>query len=239
MRIRRASQYSVLLAAASFALYAAPASAAIIDSPDHTFLTDSATGLDWLDVTTTAGMSFSYVSSQLSAGGQFAGWHYATGDQLNALVSNYSGVAIAAGFYGQVNMEPDHVDGLVTLLGSTLDSYMLANYGVTWDSASGYAEGQGIDYTYGILADAYTPNPDWRRTAIIYDDDRSPFHADLFWGGDYGAVSPADTYGNVGSFLVRDQIAAPVPEPETYAMLLAGLGLIGLTARRRKQKLSA
>jgi hypothetical protein len=28
--------------------------------------------------------------------------------------------------------------------------------------------------------------------------------------------------------------AAPVPEPETYAMLLAGLGLIGAMRRRRK-----
>jgi PEP-CTERM motif len=28
----------------------------------------------------------------------------------------------------------------------------------------------------------------------------------------------------------------PVPEPETYAMLLAGLGLLGFMARRRKQK---
>lgn len=28
---------------------------------------------------------------------------------------------------------------------------------------------------------------------------------------------------------------APVPEPETYAMLLAGLGLVGAIARRRKQ----
>ncbi|HNZ57317.1 MAG TPA: PEP-CTERM sorting domain-containing protein [Methylophilaceae bacterium] len=28
--------------------------------------------------------------------------------------------------------------------------------------------------------------------------------------------------------------ATPVPEPETYAMLLSGLGLIGFTARRRK-----
>ena len=26
----------------------------------------------------------------------------------------------------------------------------------------------------------------------------------------------------------------PVPEPETYAMLLAGLGLVGFIARKRK-----
>jgi hypothetical protein len=32
---------------------------------------------------------------------------------------------------------------------------------------------------------------------------------------------------------------APVPEPETYAMMLAGLGLLGFVARRRKQKETA
>ena len=40
---------------------------------------------------------------------------------------------------------------------------------------------------------------------------------------------------NVGT----DAVAAPVPEPETYAMMLAGLGLLGVVARRRKQKLNA
>ncbi len=34
-------------------------------------------------------------------------------------------------------------------------------------------------------------------------------------------------------------INAPIPEPETYAMLLAGLGLLGWQARRRKLKLAA
>lgn len=29
---------------------------------------------------------------------------------------------------------------------------------------------------------------------------------------------------------------APVPEPETYALMLAGLGLLGVAARRRKSK---
>ena len=33
--------------------------------------------------------------------------------------------------------------------------------------------------------------------------------------------------------------ATPVPEPETYAMILAGLGLMGFMARRRKQNAAA
>jgi hypothetical protein len=41
------------------------------------------------------------------------------------------------------------------------------------------------------------------------------------------------------SILDNVQISAPIPEPETYAMLLAGLGLLGFAARRRKQKEAA
>lgn len=38
-----------------------------------------------------------------------------------------------------------------------------------------------------------------------------------------------------GSYAVT---LAPVPEPESYAMLLAGLGLLGVVARRRKSKIN-
>lgn len=34
-------------------------------------------------------------------------------------------------------------------------------------------------------------------------------------------------------------VAAPIPEPETYAMMLAGLGMLGFMARRRKLKAAA
>lgn len=36
-------------------------------------------------------------------------------------------------------------------------------------------------------------------------------------------------------FLIDSVVTIPIPEPETYAMLLAGLGLIGFSVRRRKQ----
>ena len=35
------------------------------------------------------------------------------------------------------------------------------------------------------------------------------------------------------------QVAAPVPEPETYALMLAGPGLLGVVARRRSKKAAA
>ena len=40
-------------------------------------------------------------------------------------------------------------------------------------------------------------------------------------------------YGNTNTVFTVTNIA-PVPEPETYAMLLAGLGLLGFIARRKK-----
>lgn len=60
----------------------------------------------------------------------------------------------------------------------------------------------------------------------------------------FGNVFPEDGDGSVDWLLNLSglqagdtfTITAAVPEPETYAMLLAGLGLMGFAARRRKQK---
>ncbi|WP_292996568.1 FxDxF family PEP-CTERM protein [Nitrosomonas sp.] len=60
----------------------------------------------------------------------------------------------------------------------------------------------------------------------------------IFWDSSIGAFSTSiiGTFPNQpedGIFLTS-AILTPVPEPETYAMLLAGLGLLGFVVRRRK-----
>jgi len=57
----------------------------------------------------------------------------------------------------------------------------------------------------------------------------------VFAEGDVVFTDPADQIGLIGMTYHVGTVAA-VPEPETYAMLLAGLGLLGFAARRRKQK---
>ena len=68
-----------------------------------------------------------------------------------------------------------------------------------------------------FLNDPFLPNGNWKYTQT--------------WTNVYNS---ADTITASTNFTVN-----AIPEPETYAMMLAGLGLMGFVARRRKQKLAA
>lgn len=54
-------------------------------------------------------------------------------------------------------------------------------------------------------------------------------------GSYYYAVS-GNAFSAGGYAIASSAVAAPVPEPETYAMLAAGLGIIGFVASRRRRQ---
>lgn len=52
----------------------------------------------------------------------------------------------------------------------------------------------------------------------------------------YRAPNSPYSFEILGDINTFEQVAAPVPEPETYAMVLAGLALVGWAARRRRNQ---
>jgi len=53
--------------------------------------------------------------------------------------------------------------------------------------------------------------------------------------GNWISRATQTTTVNYRLYALSETLTVPVPEPETYAMLLAGLGLVGAAVRRRKQ----
>lgn len=218
------------------------AQAAIIDY--NTYFTDTDTGLNWLDVTATVNRSFNDISSQLSVGGEFAGWRYATKNEFNSLLTNWTGIAALDNSRTVTTGTTPSVDGLVELFGSTLDTAWNARFGQTWDSYNGYEEGMGIDFTLGILSETNNPIQGQRQVAAIWDNENNGQSSDFF-NSSHRQVFLDDARIDIGSYLVQGQSssnagsgsdATAVAEPKT--VLLFGLGLLGLYMTRSRKILA-
>ena len=104
--------------------------------------------------------------------------------------------------------------------------------------ASGFIETGG---EAGAGADAVIRRYEFFAYAGVYDENHQ---AKVIKDDVYGDSNPAP--GDIGGYLGAQNGAvnlvaiAPVPEPETYAMLLAGLGLVaGMVRRRRRSRAAA
>ncbi len=232
-----------LIISASLSSLSLNSHAAIIDY-GHYF-SDSVSGLDWLDVTRSVNRSYNDVYNQLTPGGDFEGWRYATSVEFNQLVSRWTGISPSAIGRTVTTGTSPSVDGLVTLFGSTLDARWISAYGQTWDQQRGYDEGEGLDFTLGILSDFANNNSNQRLVASLWDNEKSGAAID-FYNDSHRTLFVDDKQPDIGSFLVRQsQIQqapsgaignGPVQVSEPGSLILIAIGLLGIGSSRLRKK---
>jgi hypothetical protein len=206
---------NIATACAGLAAVSFNAGAAIFDN--GTYTTDTTSGLNWLDLTETTNLTYSYVSGELSAGGMFEGWRYATDEEVIALFEQFNiDLSVGAPAYQNNAPAPQGLIDIVALLGNTLNEY---------DSSYDYG-------VLGITADTRpTSDPAFaknRMGAFHY----SPSNEMYYNASDYEitSVDVANIY--LGSYLVADTTTVPVPA----AAWLFGSGLLGLIGVARRKK---
>ena len=82
--------------------------------------------------------------------------------------------------------------------------------------------------TYGNLVEGFMPSQ------VTFDANNIYVNLNTAMWHAAPMASMGDPYRDHIALSVNFQSASPVPEPETYAMLLAGLGLMGAVIRRRR-----
>lgn len=100
-------------------------------------------------------------------------------------------------------------------------------------SLSGNAK-NGLDITGFSLFDASGSILGGTQLSTGLTDQWSLSYDNLTAGTYYVQVS-GSVLSNASGKYYADIALAPVPEPETYGMMLAGLGVVGFMARRRKK----
>ncbi len=178
---------------------------------DNLITRDTDTGLNWLDLTVTNGMSYNTVNGQLGSGGLYEGFRYATGQEVVDLYAKF-GIALVA--YSP-NFSYGSVDPGIVMAGDFLGNIAQEfSPNFTYGGKGMYDYGGNISVAYTMGAWYYSPN-----SANFYIDvnyESWQFKTD---------VAP-----HTGSFLVQ-QSAVPVPA----AVWLFGSGLIGLLGMARKK----
>ncbi|MES2840075.1 MAG: PEP-CTERM sorting domain-containing protein [Pseudomonadota bacterium] len=177
------------------------------------------------------GQVFSLTSEALLSSFSF----YALGNQTASLQLNVA----------QWNPDTNAKNQATNFVGPSLltsTGSALTTYNSTGNFTTIGFDNLGLNLSSGIKYVAYLTSNDPLLTGIQLSRTQTTQDSSGFGiGNAYLSTIPGQgwqlPFGGSGFLSLQyTAITAPVPEPETYAMLLAGLGLMGAVARRRKNQ---
>jgi hypothetical protein len=204
-------KHKILVALAWLLLAGLPATANLFQATDSNFglnsLTiDTTTGLGWLDLTASAGLSYQQVVAGTQPGGVFSGFRFATAQEVLGL---YTSAGIPG--TGVYPASDPSIQSLISLVGAT-------------SFQDGHTEAIGISGTSHLGGQVVSSLDFHYRTGVpTYSVSGVPEQSLVY--------SVNTSFPTVGSWLVSS-----VPEPASASIyLLAVTGLIGFRVLQRKQ----
>ncbi|MBX3621798.1 MAG: PEP-CTERM sorting domain-containing protein [Rhizobacter sp.] len=170
----------------------------------RTLIQDSQTGLEWLKLDVTLGLSYESVTAQMDAGELFFGFSVASASQVNTLFQN---------------------GGVWAPLSAMTSAEALAA-GASFADFFGGHDGGDSFVSEGMTNAAMGPfNSVHQSAGISY----RPGTSVSSWDDAYHSGATA----NVGTWLMRPAVA-PIPEPGTAGLMVLGLAAVGAVVRRRR-----
>lgn len=214
----------VLSVIASVLFFSLPASAGFVHQ-DHLLAGDSKvtlheeTGLNWMKLSVTSGMSINQVSSQFGAGGKFDGWRLASDLEVEAMLR---------AMMPTLTFTDNKMSGAPIYMGNSV-----AQQTLNWVTWMGVTLKDNPNYSYGLYYQEGT------RTVLmsgvrqggeshVYDD---------YYSGVYSGFNWASSYYGVFMVKAADVIAPPDVEdvPVSSAGVLFGFGLMLLSGGVRRK----
>jgi len=173
-----------------------------------------ADGKEWRQVTDTLNTSWNTLAASCDTttgvcGGAYDGWTWASGAEVISLFESFAGFALTLSPDAYFEMNSPWAPLFLTQFTRTIESPL-------WAQVSGQTRSSAPSETsFAALRDSFSANE-----------------------SDYAALQVVN-YGANGSFAAPGigawmYVTAPVPEPEIYAMMGLGLGLMGWAGRRKR-----
>ena len=234
------SVYKGVAALSLVAMSAGSAQAAFV-SMDHeqfgsgSLLHDTSTGLTWLKFSSA---NYEYAKEEMQVTGKVEGFRRATAEDVFQLAENHGFNFSGLTYDVQNNGDQTWSKNYTSENFNPVDD-LISNMG--WTASGGWSpDGPTLVIVGGITADSVQGNDVFLSFSACYTDKpmNCAFEGGLENTGDFVMYERSDyNFAETeGYWLIwAPQNVHPAPEPSTYSMLLLGLGIAGMVARRHKR----